>query len=122
MPETSISNEWFYFVNAVLEEVNREFPEHKILTNGYANRDIPPELREFNRKGNLVVMFANICACTLHAYDDPRCWQMRWQGQMLRHWGRRTAARNSHTWLSNASCSITCATGIQVGLFTGPTS
>ncbi|MGA2864106.1 MAG: DUF4838 domain-containing protein [Verrucomicrobiota bacterium] len=88
LPEASISNEWFHFVNAILEEVNREFPDHWLVTNGYANRDIPPELGAFNRRGNLVVMFANICACTLHAYDDPGCWQMRRQGQMLRQWGR----------------------------------
>jgi hypothetical protein len=86
--EASMSNEWFHFVNAVLDGVNEEFPDHKIATNGYANRDIPPELPVFNRRRNLVVMFANICACTLHAYDDPHCWQMRRQGQMLREWGR----------------------------------
>ncbi len=88
LPEASISNEWFHFVNAILDQANEEFPKHKLVTNGYANRDIPPELRDFNRRGNLVVMFANICACTLHAYDDPHCWQMRRQGQMLRQWGR----------------------------------
>lgn len=84
--EASTSNEWFYFVNAILDEVNREFPDHKIVTNGYANRDIPPELPAFNQRHNLVVMFANINACTLHSYDNPRCWQMERQGQMLRRW------------------------------------
>jgi hypothetical protein len=84
--EASTSNEWFYFVNAVLDEVNREFPDHKLVTNGYANRDIPPELPAFNQRHNLVVMFAHISACNLHAYDNPRCWQMERQGQMLRRW------------------------------------
>ena len=88
LAEASISNEWFHFVNAILEAVNQEFPDYKIVTNGYANRDIPPELPVFNQRSNLVVMFANICACTLHAYDDPKCWQMHRQGQMLRQWGR----------------------------------
>ena len=88
LAEACISNEWFRFVNAILEEVNQEYPDHKIVTNGYANRDIPPELPVFNQRSNLVIMFANICACTLHAYDDPRCWQMKRQGQMLRRWGR----------------------------------
>lgn len=86
--EASISNEWFHFVDAVLDEVNKEFPDYKIATNGYANRDIPPEIAGFNRRHNLVVMFANICACTMHAYDDPQCWQMQRQGQMLKQWGR----------------------------------
>jgi hypothetical protein len=86
LAEASISNEWFHFISAILDEVNKEFPDHKIVTNGYANRDIPPELPAFNQRQNLVVMFANINACTLHAYDDPHCWQMRRQGQMLRQW------------------------------------
>ena len=38
------SNEWFYFVNRILTEVNKEFPDHIISTNGYANRDVPPEM------------------------------------------------------------------------------
>jgi hypothetical protein len=86
--EASISNEWFHFVDAVMNEVHQEFPAHKVVTNGYANRDIPPELATFNQHSNLVVMFANICACTLHSYDDPHCWQMRRQGQMLEQWAK----------------------------------
>jgi hypothetical protein len=88
-PEYSISNEWFYFVNRVLTEVNKEFPDHIIATNGYANRDIPPEMPQeiqFNPSQNLTVMFANIAACTIHAYDDPKCWQMQRQAQMIRQW------------------------------------
>ena len=89
VPDSSASNEWFYFVNRILTEVNKEFPDHMISTNGYANRDVPPEAPAdmlFNPKGNLTVMFANICACTIHAYDDPKCWQMQRQGQMIQQW------------------------------------
>jgi len=82
----SISQEWFYFINTILDEVNKEFPDHMIATNGYANRDVPPEMDGFNKSGNLVIMFANIPACTIHAYDDPHCWQMQRQGQMVRRW------------------------------------
>ena len=88
-PEYSVSNEWFYFVNRILTEVNTEFADHIIATNGYANRDIAPEMPpnvQFNPSRNLTVMFANICACTIHAYDDPKCWQMQRQGQMIRQW------------------------------------
>ena len=46
---------------------------------------MPPGV-EFNPNKNLVVMFANICACTIHAYDDPKCWQMKRQGQMIQQW------------------------------------
>lgn len=87
VPEASASNEWFYFVNEILTEVNRDYPDYLIATNGYANRDIPPELPPdiaFNSSKNLVIMFANIGACTIHAYDDPKCWQMKRQGQMVR--------------------------------------
>src|ERR1041385_3291711 len=85
-PESSTSQEWFYFVDHVLKEVNREFPEHLLASNGYANREIPPELPDFNASKNLVVMFANICACTIHAYDDPHCWMMQRQAQMVKRW------------------------------------
>jgi len=89
VPDSSASNEWFYFVNRILTEVNKEFPDHMISTNGYANRDVPPEVPPgmlFNPKGNLTVMFANICGCTIHAYDDPKCWQMQRQAQMIQQW------------------------------------
>ncbi len=89
VPESSASNEWFYFIHRILTEVNREFPHHIIATNGYANRDMPPEMPpgiDFNPDRNLTVMFANICACTIHSYDDSKCWQMRRQGQMVRRW------------------------------------
>ena len=84
-----ISHEWFYFVNEVLKEVNKEFPEWRIATNGYANRDAPPAFKgdpDFNAMGNMVVMFANIYACTLHAWDDEHCWMNQRQGQMIRGW------------------------------------
>ena len=100
VPDSSASNEWFYFVNRILNEVNREFPEHMIATNGYANRDIPPEMPPdvaFNPRGNLTVMFANICACTIHAYDEPKCWQMERQGRMIRQW----CALTDKLWIYN---------------------
>jgi len=89
VPDSSASNEWFYFINRILTAVNEEFPDHIVSTNGYANRDIPPEIppdMPFNPRRNLTVMFANICACTIHAYDDPKCWQMERQAQMVRQW------------------------------------
>jgi hypothetical protein len=82
----SISQEWFTFINAIQEAVNKEYPQHRIATNGYANRDIPPELPGINKSKNLVIMFANIGACTIHSYDSPHCWMMRRQGQMLKRW------------------------------------
>jgi hypothetical protein len=82
----SISQEWFHFVNEVMREVNAEYPKWTIATNGYANRDVPPEIPGFNAAKNLIVMYANIYACTLHAWDDPHCWQNQRQGQQIRRW------------------------------------
>jgi hypothetical protein len=83
--EVSISEEWFGFVNRVAAAVRQEFPEVYIATNGYANRDIPPQGMVLD--DHLVLMFAAIWSCTLHAYDDEHCWQKVRQGQMLRRWG-----------------------------------
>ena len=85
-PQASTSQEWFHFVKSIMDEVNAEFPDHVIATNGYANRDIPPDIPGLADSGNLVVMFANIAACTLHSYADEHCWQMKRQGQMIRTW------------------------------------
>ncbi len=110
VPESSASNEWFYFVNRILTEVNREFPQQMIATNGYANRDIPPEMPPdvvFNPSQNLTVMFANICACTIHAYDDPKCWQMERQGQMIRRW----CELSDKVWLYNYNYTMLVSKG-----------
>ncbi|HZO90665.1 MAG TPA: DUF4838 domain-containing protein [Chthonomonadaceae bacterium] len=96
-PESSTSQEWFYFINKVLDGVNQKYPDFRIATNGYSNRELAPNLPGFNAHRNLVIMFANICACTLHAYDDPHCWQMRRQGQMIRQWTRLC----DKTWIYN---------------------
>ena len=106
-PESSTSQEWFYFVNQVLEGVHQEFPDHIIATNGYSNRELAPELPHFNRSKNLVVMFANISACTIHGYDDPRCWQMRRQGEMIRGW----TAVCDKTWIYNYNYTMLVGKG-----------
>jgi hypothetical protein len=82
--EMSTTEEWIRFVNAVTREVRQEFPEVYIATNGYANRDIPPQ--GVTLDDHLVIMFAAIWSCTLHGYDDEHCWQKVRQGQMLRGW------------------------------------
>ncbi len=82
--EASTSEEWFTFVNKVAAAVRREFPDVYIATNGYANRNMPPQGVKLD--DHIVVMFAAIWSCTLHAYDDPHCWQKVRQGQMLKRW------------------------------------
>lgn len=82
--EASITEEWLTFVNRVAAEVHTEFPQAYIATNGYANRNLPPEGVTLDDR--LVIMFAAIWSCTLHSYDDQHCWQKVRQGQMLRRW------------------------------------
>lgn len=82
--EASTTEEWLTFVNRVAAGVRREFPDAYLATNGYANRDLPPQ--GITLDDHLVVMFAAIWSCTLHAYDDAHCWQKVRQGQMLRRW------------------------------------
>ncbi|MFA6107960.1 MAG: DUF4838 domain-containing protein [Candidatus Latescibacterota bacterium] len=82
--EASITDEWLTFVNRVTTAVRDEFPDVYIATNGYANRNLPPEGVLLD--DHLVIMFAAIWSCTLHGYDDDHCWQKVQQGQMLRRW------------------------------------
>lgn len=82
--EASITEEWLLFVNQVAGEVHKEFPHVYLATNGYANRNQPPEGVALD--DHLVIMFAAIWSCTLHGYDDEHCWQKVRQGQMLKRW------------------------------------
>jgi hypothetical protein len=82
--EASITEEWMLFVNQVAVEVHKEFPQAYIATNGYANRNLPPEGVKLDDR--MVIMFAAIWSCTLHGYDDDHCWQKVRQGQMLKRW------------------------------------
>jgi hypothetical protein len=79
--------EWFFFVDKLLEATAQKYPGHLIATNGYSNRVFPPEVPPtFNRHKNLTIMYADILGCTIHAYDDPKCWQIRDQYNMIKQW------------------------------------
>jgi Domain of unknown function (DUF4838) len=93
--EASVTEEWIAFVNAMAREVNKDFPDKIITTNGYANRTTPP-VSERPEK-NVGIMFAAIWCDTLHAYDDPKSWLMRRQGDMVRQWCRQS----DRVWLYN---------------------
>ena len=80
----SITEEWLAFANNVTAAVRQELPDVYIATNGYANRDAPPQGIELD--DHLVIMFAAIWSCPLHGYDDEHCWQKVRQGQMLKRW------------------------------------
>jgi hypothetical protein len=84
--EMSATEEWLRWVDAVSKEVKKEFPDRLISTNGYANRNTPPQGVSFDP--NTPIMFAAIWCDTIHAFDNPRSWQMQRQGQMLRRWAQ----------------------------------
>jgi hypothetical protein len=84
--EMSASEEWLRWIAAVSKEVKKEFPNRLISTNGYANRNTPPLGVELDP--DTPIMFAAIWSDTLHAFDNPRSWQMQRQGQMLQRWAK----------------------------------
>ncbi len=84
--EMSATEEWMRWIAAVQKEVKKEFPDRLISTNGYANRNTPPLGIAFDP--DTPIMFAAIWCDTLHAFDNPRSWQMQRQGQMLRRWAQ----------------------------------
>ena len=80
----STSEEWMEFVNQVTREVKKEFPDRLIGTNGYSNRNTPPQ--GVTLDPNIYIMFAAIWSDTMHAYDNPKSWQAVRQGQILKRW------------------------------------
>jgi hypothetical protein len=83
--EPSLSDVWFRFANAVAAEVVKEFPDHWLFTNGYANRARPPEgLDPFSP--NLGIQSAMLDSCTFHPIGDPKCWQRQLYQNVLDRW------------------------------------
>ncbi len=106
--EYATSQEYFYFVNGLLDAVAEKYPGYLLATNGYFNRFPPPEVGpEFNKHRNLTVMFADILACSMHGYDDPRCWQNRQQYNYLKQWCKLS----DKVWIYGYNYSLTNTTG-----------
>jgi hypothetical protein len=82
--DMSTTEEWMEWIQAVAKEVYKEFPDHVITTNGYANRNIPPTGIAPDPK--IWIMFAAIWSDTMHAYDNPRSWMTLRQAEMIRRW------------------------------------
>ncbi|MCC6487028.1 MAG: DUF4838 domain-containing protein [Candidatus Hydrogenedentes bacterium] len=85
--EPSLSDQWFSFANAVAKEVYKEFPDRWLLTNGYANRVLPPE-GVGPLSPNLGIQSALLDACTLHSIGDAHCWQRQVYKGVLDRWTR----------------------------------
>ena len=81
----SISEEWFAYANAVCKEVRKVRPDVYIGSNGYANRDRPPEGIEFD--DHFVLMYAPLWCCNLHEWTPTTtCPQGQLAGQWLQRW------------------------------------
>jgi len=84
--DMSTSEEWMEWVQKVAAEVYKEFPDHRITTNGYANRNVPPIGVTPDPK--IWIMFAAIWSDTMHSYDNPRSWMTLRQADMIESWAR----------------------------------
>lgn len=82
--DMSTTEEWMEWIQAVAQEVYKEFPDRILTSNGYANRNVPP--MGIVPDPRIFIMFAAIWCDTMHAYDNPRSWMMQRQGQMLQRW------------------------------------
>jgi len=82
--ELSVSEEWFRFVNKVVEEVVKDYPNLIFTANGYANRHLPPEGVQLHP--NLSIMYAPIWADTLKPFNAPNSWHGTLHGRTLKRW------------------------------------
>jgi len=69
--EESQSGTMIRFVNAVAEEVEKEFPNVLIRTFAYWYTQKPPKYTRARK--NVLIRFCTMHACCRHAIDDPNC-------------------------------------------------
>jgi hypothetical protein len=81
----SVSDTWFRFANYIATEVYSEFPDRRVLTNGYANRVMLPESIP-NLSPNMGIQLATIHVCTFHKTGDPRCWSRQVYEKIFERW------------------------------------
>lgn len=104
--ELSVSEEWFRFVNKVVEEVVKDYPDIIFTANGYANRHLPPEGIKLHP--NLSIMYAPIWADTLKPFNAPNSWHGTLHGRTLRRW----CELNKRVWIYgyNYNMLVSCLT------------
>jgi hypothetical protein len=104
--ELSVSEEWFRFVNRVVEELTKDYPDLIFTTNGYANRHLPPEGAKLHP--NLSVMYAPIWADTLKPFNAANSWHGTLHGRTLQRW----CELNQRVWIYgyNYNMLVSCLT------------
>ena len=98
--ELSASEEWFIFMNRVVEEVAMVYPDVIISTNGYANRCNPPEGMKLHP--NMAIMYAPIWADTLKPFYHPKSWHSHLQAMQVKRW----CELNSRVFLYNYNLTM----------------
>jgi hypothetical protein len=81
-PQTS--EEFFGFA----ARLAKAFPDKWISTMAYAGREVPPQ--GLVLPPNVMVMYAPISSCVLHAGNDPSCWRRQETIRIMRQWCKLT--------------------------------
>jgi len=69
--EYGVTGAWLRFVNAIAEEIEKDYPDVLVDTFAYEWTVEPP--RNVKPRHNVVIRYAPIYGCSYHAYDDPNC-------------------------------------------------
>lgn len=88
------------FVNAVADEVAREYPDRMVSTLAYSDTALPP--KNLRPRENVQIMWCSIGTCFIHAFDDRSCLQNDRFIEQLRQWAKLTS--NLYTWNYYFNC------------------
>ena len=97
--EGSQSGSMLAFVNAVADEVAREYPGRRVSTLAYSKTVMPP--KTIRPRDNVQIMWCSITTCFLHPHSDETCPQNKWQIDTLRGWGAKTKHLYAWNYLLN---------------------
>ncbi len=91
------------FVNALAEEVEKEFPHVMIQTFAYEYSRVPP--KKTKARENVIVRYCTYDACFRHAIDDPDCEINRENTYAeMKGWGEMSHHMSIWNYAANYSC------------------
>ncbi len=81
-----VTGTWLRFVNAIAEELEKDYPRILVDTFAYEWTVEPP--RNVKPRRNVIIRYAPIESCSYHAYDDPKCeLNVKWHtAEWLKTW------------------------------------
>lgn len=93
------------FVNAVAEEVEKEFPHVMVQTFAYEYSRVPPKFTK--ARHNVMVRYCTIEACFRHALNDPNCEKNGpIYGDELEKWQKKADQLSIWDYTTNFNCFI----------------